>query len=417
MRARSLAALALGAATCALALALGGCGGKSAAQSSTTTGGTTLTVYSSMPLQGADADQSRSIVDGEKLALEQVGGRVGRFTVKLVSKDDSTSVAGQWTPDQTSTAARQAAQDKSTIAYIGDFDSFASAISVPITNEAGILQVSPSNTYVGLTRAQAADKGEPDKYYPSTKRNYGRVIPTDAVQAAAQTAAQRAQGCTRVYVLDDKGLYGHSLASLVADGDRRAAMQVFRDEIDDRATDYLDIAQRMKAFAADCMFFAGTMPASAVQLWKDIHDALPQARLFAPHYLAESAFTGGLSRREQALTYLTTPTLPRRVYPPPGQRFFAQYVSAYGEQPEPYAIYGYTAMRVVLDAIRRAGSRGNDRDAVIDAFFKTRNLRSPLGTFSIDRAGDTSLDGYALNRVQDGQVVFMRELRPRPAAG
>jgi branched-chain amino acid transport system substrate-binding protein len=413
VRARSLAALVWGAAACAAALALGGCGGSSAAQSSTSTGGTTLTVYSSLPFQGVDADQSQSILDGEKLALEQAGGRVGRFTVKLFSKDDSTAVAGQWTPDQTSLVARAAAQDKSTIAYIGDFDSFATAISIPITNEAGILQVSPSNTYVGLTSTKGADKGEPDKYYPSTKRTYGRVIPNDAVQAAAQTAAQGAQGCTAVYVVDDKGLYGRSLAQMVYDGDRHAGMRAYRDEVVNGAADFIEIAQRMKALGADCMFFAGIRPATAVQLWKDVHDAVPRAQLFGSHYIADPSFVGALSPREQSLTYLTTPTLPKRLYPPAAQRFFAQYRQVYGESPEPYAIYGYTAMRVVLDAIRRAGSRGNDRQAVIDEFFKTHDFRSPLGTFSIGRDGDTSLSDYALNRVQDGVILFVRELRPR----
>ena len=75
--------------------------------------------------------------------------------------------------------------------YLGEFNSGGSAISLPITNEAGILQVSPSNTYVGLTRAEGADKGEPDKYYPSGKRTFGRVVPADHIQAAAQVAYQK----------------------------------------------------------------------------------------------------------------------------------------------------------------------------------------------------------------------------------
>lgn len=412
MRLRSLTALLGTAAACALAVA--GCGGKSAAQSSTSTGGTNLTVYSGLPLQGADADQSESILNGEKLALEQAGGRVGKFTVKLVSKDDSTAQAGQWTPAQTSMVARAAVQDKSTIAYIGDFDSFASAISIPITNEAGILQISPSNTYVGLTRTEGADKGEPEKYYPSGQRNYGRVIPADGVQAQAQAGYQRAQGCSSVYVVDDRSLYGHSLAELVLAADRRAGLRVLADQIAPAAPTYADLAQRMKAFGADCMFLGGTDAPTAVQVWKDVHDASPRAKLFAPQYLAVDSFVSALSHGEQNVTYLTTPTLPRRLYPPAGKRFLAQYTSAFGAAPLPYAAYGYTAMRVVLDAIRRAGDRGNDRQAVIDEFFKTKDLRSPLGTFSIDRNGDTSLTDYVLNRVQHGQVVFARAVHARP---
>src|SRR5215211_8010012 len=147
----------------------GGGGGKSS--------GDTLTIYSSLPLQGDSRPQSEDVVNGEKLALEEAGGKVGKFKITYKSLDDSTAAAGKWEPGQTSADARKAAQDQSTIAYLGEFNSGATAISLPITNEAGILQISPSNTYVGLTRAEGADKGEPDKYYPAGKRTYGRVVP------------------------------------------------------------------------------------------------------------------------------------------------------------------------------------------------------------------------------------------------
>ena len=60
-----------------------------------------------------------------------------------MSLDDSTAAAGNWDPGQTSTNARKAAQDKSTVAYIGEFNSGASAVSIPILNQAGIAQISP----------------------------------------------------------------------------------------------------------------------------------------------------------------------------------------------------------------------------------------------------------------------------------
>ena len=157
------------------------------------------------------------VVNGEKLALEEAGGKVGKFTIKYVSLDDSTAAAGKWDPGQTSSDARKAAQDSSTIVYLGEFNSGASAISIPILNEANILQISPSNTYVGLTRSEGADKGEPDKYYPSGKRTFGRVVPADHIQAAAQVTYQKDQGCKKTYILNDKEVYGKGIATTVAE--------------------------------------------------------------------------------------------------------------------------------------------------------------------------------------------------------
>jgi branched-chain amino acid transport system substrate-binding protein len=54
--------------------------------------------------------------------------------------------------------------DPTSIAYIGEFDSGASAISIPILNETQIAQISPSDTAIGLTRdGPGADLGEPAK--------------------------------------------------------------------------------------------------------------------------------------------------------------------------------------------------------------------------------------------------------------
>ena len=92
------------------------------------TGSKNLTIYSSLPLQGDSRPQSESVVNGEKLALEQVGGKVGDQTIKYVSLDDATAAAGKWEPGAVSSNARKASQDSSTIAVLGEFNSGASAI-------------------------------------------------------------------------------------------------------------------------------------------------------------------------------------------------------------------------------------------------------------------------------------------------
>ena len=128
-------------------------------------GGKELTIYSSLPLQGAARAQSEAAVNGAKLALEQAGSKAGKFPVKYKSMDDSTAQQGGWEPSATSSNALKAAQDKSTIGYIGEFNSGATAVSLPILNEAGIAQVSPGNTAVGITSDDpGASPGEPDKY-------------------------------------------------------------------------------------------------------------------------------------------------------------------------------------------------------------------------------------------------------------
>jgi branched-chain amino acid transport system substrate-binding protein len=413
LRVRNLAAS--GCLLAALSFGVAACGDDNNDSSSGgggSTGSTTLTIYSSLPLQGDSRPQSVSVVNGEKLALEKAGGKVGKFTIKYVSLDDATAAAGKWEPGATSANGRKAAQDKSTIAYLGEFNSGASAISIPILNEAGILQVSPSNTAVGLTRAEGADKGEPDKYYPSGKRTYGRVVPADHIQAAAQVSYQKDQGCKNLYILNDKEVYGKGLADQVNSIGKEQGLNVLaNDGIDPKAANYRAVATTIKGQNADCIFYGGITQNNAVQLWKDLHAANPTAKLFGPDGVAESAFSEKIGSAAEKMTYITNPTLDPKLYPPSGQEFFTDYKAKYGSDPEPYAIYGYEAMSVALQAIQNAGDKGNDRQAVIDAFFQIKDRESVLGTYSIDENGDTTLSDYGGNRIEGGKLTFDKVIK------
>ncbi len=175
--------------------------------------GNQLTIYSSLPLQGPSAGISEEIVGGEKLALAGAGGRIGPFKVSYVSLDDSNATTGEWSPGVTATNAKMAAQDTSTIAYLGDYNSGASAVSLPLINAAGILQVSPASPYVGLTSSLDAGQDEPERFYPAGRRTFGRLQPGDPAQAQAQVALMRSLGVKRLYVLNDQGPFEVPLAA------------------------------------------------------------------------------------------------------------------------------------------------------------------------------------------------------------
>jgi branched-chain amino acid transport system substrate-binding protein len=389
-------------------------GSSTAGSSGTASGSKSLTIYSSLPLQGDSRAQSLSVVNGEKLALESQGNKVGDFSIKYVSLDDSTAAAGKWDPGATSADARKAAQDKTTIGYLGEFNSGASAISIPILNEAGVLQVSPSNTATGLTRSLGADKGEPDKYYPSGKRTYGRVVPADHIQGAAQVSYQKDNGCTKTYLLNDKEVYGAGLAKNVVVAAKTQGLTIAGNAgIDPKAANYRSVATTIKATGADCVFFGGITDNNGVQLFKDLHAAMPTAKLFGPDGVAETAFTSKLGSSVEKATYITNPTLDPKLYPASGQEFFKTYKAKYGADPEAYAIYGYEAMGVMLEAIKNAGAKGNDKQAVIDAFFKIKNRESVLGTYSIDENGDTTLSDYGGDRVVGGKLVFDKVIKAK----
>jgi branched-chain amino acid transport system substrate-binding protein len=361
-----------------------------------------LTVYSSLPLVGVIRPQAEDTVRGEQLALEQAGGRAGAFSVRLVSLNDGTRRAGTWTPERAAANARRAAADDTAIAYLGDFNSAASGISMPILNAAGILQVSPSNAYVGLTRREAAQPGEPAKYTPSGARTFGRIAPADHLQAAALAALLQQEGAKRVYLVDDLEVYGDGLADMVRSRLKARGLGLAgRRHL--RKRNAAAIARSIRRSGADAMFFGGIAENGAARLWRAAHRRNPRLKLFAAEGVTDRAFARGMPRGAARRTLVTNQVLDQAAYPPAAQGFYAAFRARFGRAPRAYAIYGYEAMSVVLDAIRRAGTR--DRRAVIDAFFATRDRDSVLGRYSIDANGDTTLSTFGVLKIAGGRFV------------
>ena len=254
----------------------------------------TVDIYSSLPLQGASSAQTGPLVNGIKLALKQAGGKAGDFTVNYQSLDDSTAAAGEWDPTQTAANARKAATDPKTVYYIGEFNSGASEVSIPILNQAGIPQVSPANTYVGLTTSikGATAPGEPQKYYPTGKRTYLRIVPNDSIQAAADLMALKAAGCTKVAVANDKEAYGAGLATMMElEKSFYGVTIVSNTGIDPKAPNFRTYASTIKSEGANCFEFAGIVSNGGVQITKDVNAALPSATILGPDGMCTSSWT------------------------------------------------------------------------------------------------------------------------------
>lgn len=116
-----------------VALVLAGCGGTKdeGISGGGKVIGSTVTVYS---LTADPGGTNRSFVDGEKLALSDVGGRAGQYAINFSSLDLGSD------DDAQAESTRRAINDPQVIAAIAD----ATRVTIPLFNAAGILQVAPS---------------------------------------------------------------------------------------------------------------------------------------------------------------------------------------------------------------------------------------------------------------------------------
>jgi len=396
---------------------LAGCGSSATVQGGNDTfSATTLTVYSDLPLLGPDGAAMTEIVNGEILALYDHDGHVGRLHVSLESLNDYAdgAVSDPLLPDplrspplQIAQSAHTASSDLSTVAYIGDYDSAATAVSLQLNNQNDILQISPGSSYVGLTDASAADlPGDPGVFYPyyGGSRTFARLVPSDAVEAKATVTWMRALGVRRLDLLEDDANppYDAVIAALVAADAPAAGITVvgFHRGVDTQAQQhpaaYAKLAGALAAEHPDAVLLGGVADTGAQALWDELHLELPRAKLFAPSTLATPAFLAGLGEATGA-TYVTSPILEPDQYPAAAQRVFAEYRRLLHQAPSAYALYGYDAMNDILLAIARAGRDAANRPDLLAAFFKLGEIDGTLGDYRIDAHGDTSLtrfDGY-----------------------
>jgi branched-chain amino acid transport system substrate-binding protein len=374
--------------------------------------GRVLTLYFSGPMTGASALGATAALRGAEMALDRVHARIGPYRIRLRALNDATAQSSGWDPNQTTLDARLAAQDPTTVGYLGDFNSGASAISIPLLNRARIVQVSPGSMAVGLTSTgPGAAPGEPAKYYPTGLRTFARVVPNDAAQARVLVDAQQATGCSTTSVLEDGEVDGEDAAlsfllTAQSTGLRVVSVQAFQPG----AADYTALARNLIGAPADCVVISAIDEASAVRLTDQVARALPKAALFAIGDLADGAYVSGLSPAAAARVIIVSPTLPTLAYPPEGRSFLAQYARRFGNS-EPWAIFGYQAMSLMLSAITRAtdhGRRPADRSKVRDELLSDRRIDGVLGSFQLDRAGDISLRRFGIYRVKAGALVLSR---------
>jgi len=367
-----------------LAVAVGGC----ASSDSGIQNGERVGVYVSMPLRGPQEADGRDVLYGARLALAAAEGQVGDLEVRITHLDDTSGIGAHamWSPAAAAANARMATQDSTAIAYIGDFDSGATRFSLPITNEAHILQVSPTASAVDLVQPYlGAGDQVPEETQPSGQRTFGRVIPSDEAQAQAGALWSKRLGLHRVGIVRGCGGFSDTMEA------------AFR-----QAAGPLTITHT----AEDLLYYAGTTECEPASLFQTFRGPIMGSdALLSPE---------ALRMQPPSMRYLTSAAEDPSQLTARGQRFIRAFGRHYRRQPGRYAAYGYEAMALVLDSIRRAGDSGDDRDSVIDAFFDTTDRQSILGTYSIDDVGNTTLDRLAGYRVVDGVARFETALHAAP---
>lgn len=383
-----------------LALALAGCGDDGDARVE----GGKLIVYMSVPRSGPSAAAGRDQADGARLALARAGGHVGRDEVRLRLLDSAEPGMGDTTPRQVAVNARLARRDKRTVAYLGETEPAASAVSVVILNVAGVLQVSPSDTFAGLTEPAGA-AGEPDRYYPRGRRTFARILPDDELQARAAARWMDDLGFRRLLLLDDDHLYGRSLANRVGLAATKLGIKVVDERVvDPRPGQLAKLLVGLGSLHPDAVFLGAGAGPEASAAWAGLASGLPGAARFGPGALDVPSFTSGAASGRLVA--------PGQIRIDPA--FAREFRARYGRAASLAAASGQAAMVGALGAIAAVPGSTPTRAEVARALHGLRVRHSAVGPYSILRSGDSTLRGTAGIEISDGRA---RTVRAFPGPG
>lgn len=369
--------------------------------------GDTATVYLSMPRDGVTAPAAAAVEAGARLALADARGRAGDLGIRLRRLSSTEPDPDVWEPDLVNANAEEAAEDPRAIAYLGEFGYGASAVSLPVTNAAGLLQVSPADALTSLTRTPPGrPRSDPLRLRPEGERNFVRLVPNDLLLVEVMLELARERGTERLAVIFDQEVYGRELAAQIVararrDGPDPVATEEYRGKVDEIP----DIVENVAAERPDAVVIAGVAGPGTGRMLAAIDAQLPGVPVYA---------TSGILARDPARPIpdapisveALNPILPERELPKEGREIVERAGRREGPAAaRPEAVYGYEAMRLILDAVEQGG---RNRKQVAAAALDIRDRNSALGRYRLRGTGDVETGRFALYTLQDGRFRFKR---------
>ncbi|MDQ6692986.1 MAG: branched-chain amino acid ABC transporter substrate-binding protein [Chloroflexota bacterium] len=368
----------------------------------------TVRIVTSLPSRGPDAAQAHLMREAVDLAIRRYGQPLPGLKVEHVALDASAGESGEWSRATEARSAAAAVADASVLAYIGPYTSGATAVSLPVTNKAGLLQLAPSATWPGLSHA-GYDPGEPQKYSPAGVNNFVRLMPDDEQQGAAAVDWCNAVGCRSVFVLDDGSTYSTGLARsfTAAARGRNINISGFASL---SAQSLNGIAGAAHSSGADALFYAPSSASQAVAAARALSSLILRAGLFSTDTALDASFLDSAAG-SAASWHIVHNGVSDPSQLPAARSFVSEFTSVYTERPSQFAYNSYLATWLALEALQHAGKPDRSR-VLVQA--NTLVRAGGGGTILFDPSGEVAewtMTGY---RIGSGSFLLDRLLSHAP---
>ncbi len=364
----------------------------------------------SLPVSGAETTQGVPTRNGAVLAIEEANAAAVPGGFKFAAFDLDDAVQGVHDPAQGAQNVKTFVADAAVVGMVGPFNSNVAKAEIPVSNDAGLVMISPANTNPTLTKGDDAKKLRPS--HPDVN-NYFRVCTTDDKQGAAGANFAKSLGYKNIFVIDDNETYGKGLADIFeADFKKEGGTILGHEHVTKGQQDFKALLTKIKSSNPDAIFFGGVTASGGGLIRKQMADVgMDKVAYFGGDGISDDEFIKITGPMADGSYY--TVAAPETTKLPSAKPFIAAYKKRWGTDVGPYSANAYSAAKIIiaasLKALKDNGGKQPTRAEVLKNVQAT-SLDTPIGHVGFDANGDTTAPILSLYSIKGGKAVFVNQI-------
>ena len=361
-----------------------------------------MTIGVELPMSGGEAANGVPTANGVRLAVDQANAKSGnKYKYQVTVLDDA--VNGKHDPAQGAKNIQQFIADKNVMGVVGPFNSNVAQAEIPLTNEAGLVQISPANTNPDLTKTEKAKdlrKAKPNDIA------YFRVCTTDDYQGpAGADYAFKNLSKKAVFIVDDNETYGKGIADefekrFKADGGNVLG----HEHLSSGQQDFKSLLTKAKATNPDLIYFGGVTTTGGGLLRKQMTDVgMQNITYMGGDGIQEDEFLKEAGTAANGSWATVAAPIAEKLAE--AQDFIKTYNAKFTDPKDKLGAYsasGFDAANIIIAGVEQAGA---DRAKVRAYVAGLKDYKGALGTYGFDQFGDTTAKIIAMWNVDGGKWV------------
>lgn len=369
-----------------LALVVTGCGTKPSAPATPSAtpaaSGGEIKIGLPLPMTGSEATYGKDMENAIKMAVAEINAKAG-----INGKNVVTVTADDACDPQQATAAANKLVSQGVVAIVGGYCSGATIPTLTIYNEKNIPFV--------VTAANSS------KIATQNPGNTFEINGTAVHQTQKAIELFKKLSAKNVAIVEQGDAYSSDLAKQTEDSWKAAGNTVVSHDVTNKGEqDFTSLVTSLKSKKADLVFWTAYYADGAL-LIKQLRQGGYKGAIVvgdgsSDTKLIEMAGAAGDG------TYVLSP--PVAEYLPTAKQFADAYKTKYNQSPGAYAPLAYDGMKLMADALKRAGS--TDGKAIIKTLSETKDFVGLAG--KVNFAADKTLkeSNFIVLQIKSGKFVL-----------